>query len=159
MLLEAVYFISEKHKSQKRMGGAPYVNHPIAVARILKRKNFPLPYILAGLFHDLLEDTDATEDEILSLSNEEVLKAVKLCTKENGYCEDEYFRRIKQNDMVRMVKLADRLYNLKSAMVASKKFRKRYIENTKKFYLDMAEGTIFEVDIVQALKELEKTLQ
>ena len=65
MILEkAIEFMKQKHGNQKRKQGTPYYTHPLAVAELLKQKGFSEEYQLAGLFHDLIEDTDATRDEI-----------------------------------------------------------------------------------------------
>ena len=73
-LYEKAYeFAKEKHGTQKRIGGAPYITHPVAVADILKKEGYDIEYQIVALFHDLLEDTDATEDEIRSIAGEERL--------------------------------------------------------------------------------------
>ena len=77
---KALEFAALKHSGQYRKGGQPYITHPIAVSEILKEQGFGIDYQIAGLFHDLLEDTDATEAELQALSNAEVVKAVKLLT-------------------------------------------------------------------------------
>ena len=103
---ECVAYIKEKHKGQKRKQGTPYYEHPFAVAEILKEKDFGDDYYVTGLFHDLLEDTNATEDEILKLSNKEVLTAVKLLTKQKNYNIDDYINGINNHSIAKMVKLA-----------------------------------------------------
>ena len=77
----ALEFAKAKHKGQKRIGGDDYITHPIAVSEIVKNQGFDEIYQIAALFHDLLEDTDATEDEILKYGNQQILEAVKLLTK------------------------------------------------------------------------------
>ena len=80
-LYEKAYeFAKKKHGTQKRIGGDPYITHPVAVAKILKKEGYDIEYLIVALFHDLLEDTHATEDEIRSIAGEEVLQAVKLLT-------------------------------------------------------------------------------
>ena len=74
-------FASEKHQGQKRIGGDDYITHPIAVCELVKAQGYGEDYQIAALFHDLLEDTDATEEEILKYGNPEILEAVKLLTK------------------------------------------------------------------------------
>ena len=110
-LYEKAYeFAKEKHGTQKRIGGAPYITHPVAVADILKKEGYDIEYQIVALFHDLLEDTNATEDEIRSIAGEEVLQAVKLLTKEKGYDMQTYVTRIRQNPIAYAVKGADRLH-------------------------------------------------
>ena len=73
----ALEFAKAKHKGQKRIGGDDYITHPIAVCEIVKNQGFDENYQIAALFHDLLEDTDATAEEILTYGSSEVLEAVK----------------------------------------------------------------------------------
>lgn len=155
MLLNAILYATRKHKNQKRVGGDPYITHPISVALILESKGFSQDYLISAIFHDLLEDTDAAEEEIILISNPEILQSVKLVTKETGYNMPDYIMRIYNNEMARMVKLADRLDNLRGAILTDKTFRKKYAEETKQYYLDLAKDTVFEGEIKQALKELE----
>ena len=81
----ALRFAAEKHKGQFRIGGDEYITHPMAVAEIVRQNGYGIDVQIAALFHDLLEDTDAKESEILKFGNEEILKAVKLLTKQKGY--------------------------------------------------------------------------
>ena len=148
----ALAYATAKHNGQTRKEGVPYITHPIAVAEILEKKGYGEDYIIAGLFHDLLEDTDATEDEILELSNESVLCAVKLLTKQSGYNMREYIDGIKRNSIAFAVKAADRLHNLQCAPAASVEFRKKYIAESREWYLD------FCPEIEQAVIALEKTI-
>ena len=113
----ALEFAKAKHKGQKRIGGDDYITHPIAVSEIVKNQGFDENYQIAALFHDLLEDTDATQEEILRYGNQEILEAVKLLTKEKGYDMAEYVSSIKQNPIAFAVKAADRLHNLQCAIV------------------------------------------
>ena len=99
-LRKALEFAIKKHKGQKRIGGDDYITHPIAVAEIVKNQGLDESYQIAALFHDLLEDTDATEEEILKYGSEEILKAVKLLTKEKGYDMAEYIDAIKKTLML-----------------------------------------------------------
>jgi len=147
----ALKFAVEKHEGQYRKGGEPYITHPVAVAEILREKGYGEEYLITALFHDLLEDTDATETEILSLGGERVLKAVKLLTKENGYDMAEYVSRIRSDEIAFAVKAADRLHNLRSAVFADDNFKRRYIAETREWYMDFCE------EIAEAVIELEKT--
>ena len=153
-----IEFIKEKHKGQTRIQGTPYYMHPLEVSNILHEKGFPIEYQIAGLFHDLLEDTNATYEELVKISNKEIVDAVKLVTKEKEYVMSEYIDRIMKNDMARMVKLADRLHNLSETHLASKRFKERYIKETEKWFIDLAAGTVFEEDIKNTLDNLKQEL-
>ena len=148
----ALRFATKKHKGQFRMGGAPYVSHPIAVADILKSQGYGEDYLIAALFHDLLEDTYATENQIRRIGGERVLEAVKRLTKEKGYDMADYIARIKENPIAFAVKGADRLHNLRGAVVAPEAFRRRYITESRQWY------TEFSDEIIDAANALEATL-
>lgn len=70
----------------------------------------------------------------------------------------DYIDRIQNNHIAKMVKLADRLHNLSEAHLASKEFLKKYIKETEEWYVDLAEGTIFEDRISEELIRLKKTI-
>ena len=158
-LEKAIKFMKQKHSGQKRKQGTPYYTHPLAVAKLLKDKGFSIEYQVAGLFHDLLEDTDASYEEIIALSNEEVADVVRLVTKTDGYVISEYVGNIKQNEMARMVKIADRIHNLSESPMASRKFQEKYIKETQDWYLELAKGTIFEEDLNRELNNLIKVYE
>lgn len=151
---KCIEFIKIKHAGQKRKQGTPYYTHPLAVLNMLKEKNFGEEYQVAGLFHDLLEDTDCTEKEILDLSNQEVLKAVKLLTKTDGYIMKDYIDGISKNKIAKMVKLADRIHNLSEAKETSKEFQEKYIKETEDWFIDLSKGTVFEKDLLNILQDV-----
>ncbi len=136
---KALEYAKNKHKGQYRIGGEEYITHPIAVAEILKKQGYGIEYQITGLFHDLLEDTDAKESEIEELSNMEVLNAVKLLTKQKGYVMAEYIGGIKKNKIAFAVKAADRLHNLQSAFCTGEKFKRKYLAETHEWYMDFSE--------------------
>ena len=149
---KALSFATQKHKGQYRVGGAEYITHPMAVAEIVREKGKNIDCQIAALFHDLLEDTDATESEILAYGNEGILKAVKLLTKQKGYDMAEYVAGIRQNEMAFAVKAADRLHNLRCALVTDTEFKRKYIFETVDWYLD------FSPEIPKAVKALAQSL-
>lgn len=151
---KAIEFIKQKHSGQKRKQGTPYYTHPVAVAELLKEKGFSLEYQIAGLFHDLLEDTDATIEEIINLSNKDVAEAVKLVTKIEGYIMKDYIENIKMNDMAKMVKIADRIHNLSESSSGTFEFQEKYIKETKDWFIDLAKGTVFEEELNAELNNL-----
>ena len=148
----ALRFAAEKHKGQFRIGGDEYITHPMAVAEIVRQNGYGIDVQIAALFHDLLEDTDATESEILKFGNEEILKAVKLLTKQKGYDMAEYVAGIRQNEIAFTVKAADRLHNLRCALVTDTEFKRKYIFETVDWYLD------FSPEIPKAVKKLAESL-
>jgi (p)ppGpp synthase/HD superfamily hydrolase len=133
---QALAFAAQKHEGQRRKLGEPYITHPIAVAEMMVEKGLSEDYIIAALFHDLLEDTDATEKEISDIGGEAVLASVKLLTKEQNYQMDSYIAKIKENPIARAVKAADRIHNLSCAHVCSEGFKLRYIKESIDYYLD-----------------------
>lgn len=149
----ALKFATAKHKGQYRKGGLAYITHPIAVAEKLSERGYGEEYVIAGLFHDLLEDTNATEQEIEQIGGKEVLKAVKLLTKQKGYVMEEYVSAIKANPIARAVKAMDRVHNLECAVVCSEDFKRRYILETIDYYMDLDE------QIPSLLKRLASTMQ
>ena len=148
----ALSFATEKHKGQKRIGGDDYITHPVAVCEIVKNLGFGEDYQITALFHDLLEDTNATEKEILSYGNDEILTAVKLLTKQKGCDMQEYISAIKKNEIAFVVKGADRLHNLECALVTDVEFKRKYILETVDWYLD------FSREIKEAVKRLAESL-
>lgn len=148
----ALRFAAEKHKGQFRIGGDEYITHPMAVAEIVKRQGYGIDVQITALFHDLLEDTNAKESEILFYGNAEILKAVKLLTKQKGYDMAEYVAGIRQNEMAFAVKAADRLHNLRCALVTDTEFKRKYIFETVDWYLN------FSPEIPKAVKKLAESL-
>jgi len=133
---EALIFAAKKHIQQKRKDGSAYINHPIRVALYLAKEGFDIRYQIVGLFHDLLEDTDATKEEIEKYCDSEMLEAIILLTKTTGYVEKDYIAAILNNNMAKTVKNADRIDNL-SDMIQSgdSNFKERYIKETEELFL------------------------
>ena len=67
---KALEYAKKKHEGQFRIGGAPFIVHPIAVAEILRQDGKQVEYRVAAVFHDLLEDTDASEQRRCLKSSE-----------------------------------------------------------------------------------------
>lgn len=150
---KALAFAKEKHKNQYRIGGAEYITHPIGVAEILKSQGYDVEHQIAALFHDMFEDTDATEEEVLYYGNEEILEAVKAVTKPRGYVMEEYIKGICSNPMARAVKAADRLHNLQSAKATDNEFKRKYVVETIEWYLD------FHKDMESVLEQLIESME
>lgn len=76
----ALEFAREKHKGQKRLDGEDYINHPYRVFEYVGDDDEELACV--AILHDVLEDTDTTEQELLSIFPDEVVEAVKIVTRD-----------------------------------------------------------------------------
>ncbi|MCX5975645.1 MAG: bifunctional (p)ppGpp synthetase/guanosine-3',5'-bis(diphosphate) 3'-pyrophosphohydrolase [Coprothermobacterota bacterium] len=121
----AYEYASQAHANQKRNSGEPYINHPLAVASILTELEVDEPTLLAALLHDVVEDTGATLEEISQEFGAEAATLVDGVTKISGinYASQEErnlenLRKIllamAQDIRVVVIKLADRLHNLRT---------------------------------------------
>ena len=161
---QAIAFSRAAHEGQTRQSGELYVTHPIEVARILTRFRLDVPTIVAALLHDVVEDTEITAAEIGSQFGECVqtlvlglskLESVSFETKEDAQAEN--FRKMlmamAQDVRVVLIKLADRLHNMRTlgSMPASK--RQRIAEETLQIYAQIAYRMGLH-DIYQELQDL-----
>ena len=119
-LAKAIAFAAEKHANQKRKDGTPYIFHPLTVAELLNRYGYDIDYQVAGVLHDVLEDTDATDEEVKAFG-EDVYKAVKLVTRPKGADEAEYVKNILTNHMAAAVKNADKIHNMYDIVTTNSK--------------------------------------
>ena len=150
LLNQAYVFTVKKHGDQKRASGDPYFSHPVEVAGILTELKLDVSTIVTGLLHDTLEDTDATYEELQKLFGEEVAQLVDGVTKlskleltadQNKQAEN--FRKLlvaTANDIrVLIVKLADRLHNMRTLHYIQDPSRKRRIaQETLEIYAPLA---------------------
>ena len=94
-------------------------------------------YQIAALFHDLLEDTDAKEQEIAEIGGEKgCWRQVRLLTKTKGYNMAEYVAGIRSNPIAFAVKARIGCTNLRCALVTDEEFKRRYILETLDWYLE-----------------------
>ena len=132
----ALLLAVKKHAGQPRKDGTPYINHPIRVALRLKEEGYDLTYQIVGLFHDLLEDTDTSEEEIRAYG-EDILTAVRLLTKNPQKNMSSYIEDILHNPIAKAVKEADRNDNLIEAASCGKlEFMEQYLDETNKYYIN-----------------------
>lgn len=151
-LLNRAYVFSMKaHGTQKRASGDPYFSHPLEVAGILSDMKLDAATIATALLHDTVEDTTATLDEIRKLFGSEVanlvngvtkLSQIELQSAESKQAEN--FRKLvlaMSNDIrVLLVKLADRLHNMRTLHhVDSEEKRRRIARETLEIYAPLAE--------------------
>ena len=150
LLNQAYVFTLKKHGDQKRASGDPYFSHPVEVAGILTELKLDEPTIVTGLLHDTLEDTDATYEELQRLFGEEVAQLVDGVTKlskleltadQNKQAEN--FRKLlvatASDIRVLIVKLADRLHNMRTLhYIQDPKRKQRIAQETLEIYAPLA---------------------
>ena len=136
---KAYDYAKGKHGDQKRKSGEPYIIHPVQVAYTLANLDLDDNTICAALLHDVLEDTDTTYDDLVKEFNEEVAYMVNGVTKlsklqyasvEEQQVEDyrKMFLAMGKGIRVILIKLADRLHNMRTLKYLS---RDRQIANAK----------------------------
>jgi GTP pyrophosphokinase len=149
---KAVDFTIVAHHNQKRDSGEDYVIHPLNVALILLEMKFGTSTIIAGLLHDVIEDTKFTKEEINELFGSEVAFLVDGVTKLVGVnyrsniarkkIQAENFRRfllsLTQDVRVLAIKLADRLHNMRTLTYVSKERQIRIANETLDIYTPLA---------------------
>lgn len=131
----ALEFANRKHAGQKRKDHTSYILHPIRVAMHLQREGYDIRYQIAGLFHDLLEDTDATELDLKVFCDDEMLEAIHLLTRDVTQAEGDYVKNILTHPMAKAIKNADRIDNLKDLSNSKDEaFVNRYLYETKEYF-------------------------
>lgn len=128
----------QKHEGQFRKGGEPYIIHPLTVTAYLINLDIDDDIICAAaLLHDVVEDCDLPNngEEFTELYHldPEVLEIVLLLTKEKGYDEKEYYKKIKSNEKALIIKLSDRANNLSTLSAFSFKKMEKYVLETQNF--------------------------
>ncbi len=149
-IIEAYQFASKAHKNIKRESGEPYIIHPMSVAKILMENNMDYATIIAGILHDLVEDTEITLDDITKLFGETVANLVDGVTKisavsfkDKKLTEQESMKRLliaMGNDIrVIFIKLADRLHNMRTIGFIGRERQIRKAKETKEIFIPIAE--------------------
>ncbi len=149
LLNRAYVFSMQAHGNQKRASGDPYFSHPLEVAAILADLKLDDATIAAALLHDTIEDTDTTREEIDDLFGTEIgglvdgltkIAKLDLVTKKAEQAEN--FRKllvaITSDIRVLLVKLADRLHNMRTLEHMKEGTRKRIAEETMDIYAPLA---------------------
>lgn len=148
-VMKAYEYASEMHKDQKRKSGEPYIIHPVNVAIILADLDMDVETIIAALLHDVVEDTPATYDDVKNLFTEDIANIVDGVTKLNklNYKSSEAFQAenlrkmiLAMNNDIRViiVKLADRLHNLRTLEYMNEEKRKQKAQETIEIYAPLA---------------------
>ena len=145
----AVQYANEKHQFQKRKDGSPYIIHPLAVAEIVAEMKLDVDAVLAALLHDCIEDTDASQDEIARLFNPSVaelvegvtkLTRVDFTTQEEKQMENlrKMFMAMSKDIRVVLIKIADRLHNMRTMQYQSPKKQIIKCRETMDIYAPLA---------------------
>lgn len=149
MLDSALSYAVRMHGGQCRASGEPYITHPIAVANILLDIGMDSATVAAALLHDCIEDTPATADEITALFGAEVCTLVAAVTKLEKIVfkskleeQAENFRRMffamAKDIRVILIKLADRLHNMRTVDALSEERRIAIATETLDIYAPLA---------------------
>ena len=149
LVCRAFNFAYQLHEGQYRKSGEPYIAHPIAVAELLQDLGGDKAMIAAGFLHDVVEDTDVTLEKIEEQFGEEVRRLVEGVTKLSKFNfssktehQAENFRRMflamAQDIRVIVVKLADRLHNMRTLEHLKPEKQKRIALETKEIFAPLA---------------------
>lgn len=148
--IQAAYeFANEMHKEQKRESGEPYITHPLSVADILVNLGMDTDTICAALLHDVVEDTEATLDDLKKRFGEDVanlvdgvtkLDQVALYSKEEQQAENirKIFLSMAKDIRVIIIKLSDRLHNMRTLGFRSEEKRRVVSLETMNIFVPLA---------------------
>ena len=149
VVYKAYLYGADAHVDQRRLSGEPYIHHPLAVARILADMRLDYQSIAAALLHDVIEDTLIPKEHIVDEFGEEIAELVDGVTKltqirfkSRATAEAENFRKMilamVRDIRVIIIKLADRLHNLRTLGVLPPKKRRRIARETLEIYAPIA---------------------
>ena len=164
LLNKAYVYAMQKHGHQKRASGDPYFSHPLEVAAIITDMRLDEATIAIALLHDTIEDTDATRNEIDEVFGSEIGKLVDGLTKlgkldlvsrkaEQAENLRKLLLAISQDVRVLLVKLADRLHNMRTLDHVPPEKRRRIAEETMEIYAPLA-GRMGMQDMREELEKL-----
>src|SRR6218665_3086344 len=149
LLNRAYVYAMKAHSNQKRASGDPYFSHPLEVAAILTDLKLDDATVVAALLHDTIEDTEATRTEIDKLFGAEIgalvegltkLKRLELVSREAKQAENlrKLLLAIADDVRVLLIKLADRLRNMRTMEFMPPASRRRIAEETLDIYAPLA---------------------
>lgn len=150
-LRKALLFAARAHHGQTRVSGEPYITHPLEVMAILTTLNVDMITLIGALLHDVVEDTGVTVDDVarefgpvagLLVEGMTKLAALRYESKSNEERQAEYFRKMllsmAQDLRVILIKLADRLHNMRTLDALPPKSQRRIAEETLEIYAPLA---------------------
>ena len=149
MVVKAYDLASEAHKDQRRYSGEPYIMHPVAVARILFDLGMDHQSIIAAILHDTVEDTDVTLEDLSAAFGDEIaqlvsgvtkLGKVPLATYKEQQAENvrKMLIAMSQDIRVIIIKLADRLHNMRTLEYMREQKQKEKSLETLEIYAPIA---------------------
>jgi len=147
---KAYQFGAEAHSGQRRLSGEPYITHPLAVARTLGEMGLDAESLCAAILHDVIEDTPTAKAEIAEAFGPEVAQLVDGVSKltqinfrSKAEAQAENFRKMvlamSQDIRVILIKLADRLHNMRTIWVMPRSKRGRIARETLEIYAPIAQ--------------------
>ncbi|HSW69067.1 MAG TPA: bifunctional GTP diphosphokinase/guanosine-3',5'-bis pyrophosphate 3'-pyrophosphohydrolase [Gammaproteobacteria bacterium] len=148
--IEQAYILAKKaHEGQKRHTGEPYITHPVAVARILAEMRMDPPTIIAAILHDVIEDTPLEKPDLVKQFGKEIADLVDGVTKltqiefeSRAQAQAENFRKMvmamARDIRVILVKIADRLHNMKTISCMPLEKRRRIAKETLEIFAPIA---------------------
>jgi len=149
-IIDRAYIYSARvHDGQVRLSGEPYLSHPLEVAGILSEMKLDVVSVASGLLHDVIEDTHATPEEIQAMFGEEITHIVSGVTKlsvlpfsSSKARQAESIRKmiLAMADDIRviLIKLADRLHNMRTLKFHSERKREEIAQETLDIYAPIA---------------------
>jgi GTP diphosphokinase / guanosine-3',5'-bis(diphosphate) 3'-diphosphatase len=149
LLERAFFFASEAHEGQQRRSGEPFIAHPVGVARVLADLHLDDSTLAAALLHDVVEDTDLTIEEVRAEFGEEITRLVEGVTKltrihfqSREQAQAENYRKMivamAQDPGVILIKLADRLHNMRTIEYLGKQKQLQKARETLEVYAPLA---------------------
>jgi GTP pyrophosphokinase len=148
-LQSAYHFSEQAHEGQFRKSGEPYISHPLAVANILAQWHLDTQALTAALLHDVMEDTSVTKTEISRNFGKPVAELVdgvskldKIEFESHAEAQAENFRKMllamARDVRVILIKLADRLHNMRTLEAVSSEQKRRIARETLEIYAPIA---------------------
>jgi guanosine-3',5'-bis(diphosphate) 3'-pyrophosphohydrolase len=145
----AYLFGAEAHEGQWRKSGEPFIYHPVAVARILAQMRMDHKCLMAALLHDVIEDTSTAKDQLATVFDQEIAdlvdgvsKLAQIDFRSSAEAEAANFRKMMlamtKDIRVILIKLADRLHNMRTLGVMSREKCRRVSRETLEIYAPIA---------------------